>query len=227
MADFTGARFTGTDIACIRGQRVLFAGLGFDLAAGGALLVTGPNGIGKSSLLRLMAGLLPAAAGRLRLTPGGNAAAGPAYLGHGDALKPPLTVAETLAFWTRIAGPADNGARTRAVAAAVDLFALAPLARVPCRYLSAGQRRRVALARVVAQGAPLWLLDEPTTSLDDSGVAAFGQALARHRAGGGMAVIAGHGAVGADGAAVLEIARFAGRDVTEPFHRGLLAGASA
>ncbi len=202
--------FSASGLACVRGGRLLFAGLGFALEAGGCLLLTGPNGIGKSSLLRLMAGLLPAAAGRVR------AETSLVYLGHADTLKAQLTVRETLNFWACLAGRDEA-----AVTAAMETYALEPLATLPCRYLSAGQRRRVALARIIADGARLWLLDEPLTALDDASVQAFERALAAHRAGGGLAVIATHGAIRAPGAETLEIARFAGSDLADPFYRGL------
>jgi heme exporter protein A len=206
----TASSFAGSGLACIRGGRLLFAGLGFDLGPGACLLLTGPNGIGKSSLLRLMAGLLPAAAGRVRVE------TSLAYLGHADTLKAQLTVHETLAFWARLAGR-DSATVDEAMAA----YALEPLATMPCRYLSAGQRRRVALARVIADGARLWLLDEPLTALDSASIQAFERTLATHRAAGGLAVIATHSAIAAPEAETLEIARFAGSDLADPFYRGL------
>lgn len=175
-------------LATIRGERLVFAGLSFRVAAGGALLLTGPNGAGKSTLLRLLAGLGRIEAGRL-LWDGKDAladlpahAARVAYLGHLDALKLGLTAAENLRPW---------GARA-AVAAALEAGGLAPLADLPVRLLSAGQRRRLALARLDLRGAALWLLDEPTLGLDVAAVERFGAMLARHRAGGGLVVAATH-----------------------------------
>ncbi|MCK8785256.1 heme ABC exporter ATP-binding protein CcmA [Roseomonas sp. NAR14] len=181
------------DLACLRGERAVFAGLGFRLAPGGALLLTGANGAGKSSLLRLLAGLLAPAAGRL-LWAGEDVQADRAaharrlrYVGHADAAKPALTLRENLALYARL-----WGGDAAAALAALDL---APLAELPARVLSAGQRRRLALARlalVPAATAPLWLLDEPTVGLDAASVGRLGALLAAHRAGGGMVVAATH-----------------------------------
>jgi heme exporter protein A len=176
------------DLAAIRGERLVFAHLGFAVPAGGAALVRGPNGSGKSTLLRLLAGLVPAAAGRV-LWQGSDALADlPAhagrlrYLGHRDAVKPSLSVAENLRIW------GGAGAVQRALEA-VDLAALADL---PARMLSAGQTRRLALARLALAEVPLWLLDEPTLGLDEASVARFGAMLAAHRARGGVVVAATH-----------------------------------
>jgi heme exporter protein A len=183
--------FTAHDLACVRGERLVFRGLSFALEAGEALLLTGPNGSGKSSLLRLLAGLLPPWSGRLAWN-GEDVADDKAghrarlhFVGHQDALKPVLTAAETLAFWAGLRGG-------DAVAPALDRLRLTPLADTPCRYLSAGQRRRLALARLLASAAPLWLLDEPTTGLDAASVEAFETILAEHRAGGGIVIASTH-----------------------------------
>lgn len=177
------------NLACLRGERVVFAGLSFALAPGEALLLTGANGAGKSTLLRLLAGLLRAAEGRV-LWNGADEAAPLRYLGHADALKPAFTAAENLGFAARLAGVAAG--RVAAALAALDL---APLASLPVRVLSSGQKRRLALARLAldAPGAvPLWLLDEPTTGLDAMSIERLGALFAAHRAAGGMVIAATH-----------------------------------
>ncbi len=194
------AHFQGRSLHCRRGGRDVFAGLSFELPPGGALLLTGPNGSGKSSLLRLMAGLLKPAGGEL-LWEGRPIAQEPEahaarlhYLGHLDAVKPVLSVAENLSFWAALRG---SGGRppAAAFAAALDSFGLTELAAVPGRLLSAGQRRRLALARLVAAPAELWLLDEPSVGLDHASVGRLAAAIARHRAGGGRVVVATHTAL--------------------------------
>ena len=167
-------------LATIRGERLVFSGLSFRVPQGGALLLTGPNGAGKSTLLRLLAGLGRLEAGRL-LWRGEDAlddlaahAGRVAYLGHLDAVKLGLSVVENLRAW--------GGRATVAEA----------LAELPARLLSAGQRRRLALARLMMRAAPIWLLDEPTLGLDTASVGRFGAMLARHRAGGGIVVAATH-----------------------------------
>jgi heme exporter protein A len=205
--------FAGDGLVCVRGEREVFRGLDFRLEPGGAVLLRGPNGSGKSSLLRLMAGLLRPAAGRI-LWRGADVAEDREghggrlhYVGHLDALKPVLSVAENLAFWAGLRAP---GAAARDhVLTALARFGLAPLAALPARYLSAGQRRRLALARLAAAPAPLWLLDEPTTGLDSASVARLAAFLAQHRAGGGMVVVSTHGGLDPPGAATIEMDRFA------------------
>ncbi|MFZ5609242.1 MAG: heme ABC exporter ATP-binding protein CcmA [Pseudomonadota bacterium] len=182
------------DLACRRGGRLLFRGLEFTLAAGEALLLTGRNGVGKTSLLRLLAGLAAPAEGALSLF-GVGAGDDPeayrrplAYLGHHNALKPAETVAANVAFWVGL-----RGGDKAATPAALDAMGIADLSATPVRLLSAGQRRRTALARVIAAGAKLWLLDEPATGLDSAARRRLDLAIARHRAGGGVVIAAAHG----------------------------------
>ena len=167
----------------MRGERLIFQGLGFVVPPGGALLLLGPNGAGKSTLLRILAGLLRPEAGTVRWH-GGEIVGQVAFVGHQDAVKPGLTAWENLALHARLAA-ADR----RTALAAMGLEALAEL---PARMLSAGQRRRLALARLILSNAPVWLLDEPTLGLDVASVARLGTALAAHRAGGGVVVAATH-----------------------------------
>jgi heme exporter protein A len=204
LADFTTAtELVAEGLACRRGERLVFAGLGCRLSAGGALVLTGTNGSGKSSLLRLLAGLLAPAAGRL--TWGGMPIArDPAayraalhYVGHLDATKPALTPRETLEFWAALR---DVATAAPAIEAALAAFGLAAVADWPCRWLSAGQRRRLALARLVAAPAPVWLLDEPTAALDRDGEARLIAAIAEHRAAGGRVAVATHQKLALDGA---------------------------
>jgi len=178
------------NLACRRGEQVVFAGLSFAVEPGAAVLLTGANGAGKSTLLRLLAGLLAPAEGRL-LWGGADAFADRAahagrlrYLSHADALKPALTARENLAFFARLWGGE--------VAAALESLGLGPLAELPARVLSSGQKRRLALARLALAPAALWLLDEPTVGLDAASVERLGGLLARHRAAGGMVLAATH-----------------------------------
>ncbi len=194
----------GEGLAAIRGERLIFRDLSFTLAAGGALLLTGPNGSGKSTLLRLVAGLLRPAAGRLAWAAEDTLADLPthaarlAYVGHLDAVKPALTVEENLALG-RSATPAAR-------AAALASLGLGPLAALPARLLSAGQKRRLALARLALSRAPLWLLDEPTLGLDAASVGRLGALLAAHRGRGGMVIAATHLALPLADAATLALA---------------------
>ncbi len=194
---------TGERLTCVRGDRLVFRDLDFAAQAGRALVLTGPNGSGKSTLLRLVATLLQPRSGRLvwQGTPVSDdpdryrAAIG--YLGHLDAVKPTLTVAENLGFWAQ----GDQAAIT----AALDAFALADKAPLPARFLSAGQKRRLALARLTVKRAPVWLLDEPTTALDRRSTALFAAAVSGHLAQGGLALIATHVDLGLDSVDRLEM----------------------
>ena len=203
------ARFNGFDISCIRGGRLVFDGVAFDIDSGGAMLLTGPNGSGKSTLLRLMAGLIDPTLGTL--TWDGEPVARNKtdhrarlhYLAHAEAIKPPLTVSEDLQFWRAV-----NGSETP-VEAAVQAMGLEDRADIPCRYLSAGQRRRLALARLLLSDTELWLLDEPSVGLDTASVARLRAAVADHRAGGGMVIAATHVDLGLDAAQTLDVGNFA------------------
>jgi heme exporter protein A len=192
----------GDKLACSRGGREVFAGVDFSLSGGEALLVTGRNGAGKSSLLRVIAGLVRLAAGRLTLEGGeGDASIGEQahYLGHQDAVKPALAVRENLEFWTRYLG--DDGE----IEPALEAVDLAPLAGLPAAYLSAGQRRRLSIARLVAVKRPIWLLDEPTSALDAPSQTRLAALMRSHLAGGGMIVAAAHGPVGLERARELKL----------------------
>lgn len=196
-------RLTASDLACVRGGREVFRDVSFAVGAGEALLVTGPNAAGKSSLLRIVAGLIRPQQGRLELegadselTVGEQAH----YLGHQDALKPSLSVAENLAFWAAFLG--GGGAKGGAALAAVGLDGLAHL---PAVYLSAGQRRRLSLARLLAVERPIWLLDEPASALDVSGQATLAALMRAHLARDGLILAATHGPLGLDGAQELKL----------------------
>ena len=204
--------FEGRSLTCRRGERWVFAGLDFALPAGRALLLTGPNGSGKSSLLRVMAGLLPPAAGSLQWE-GAPLRAEPEahrrrlhFLGHLDAAKPVLSARENLAFWAALRG----GETARDLLdRALEGFDLSALAEVPARLLSAGQKRRLALARLLATPSELWLLDEPSVGLDSASVEALTAAMARHREGGGRIVVSTHLPLELPGAERLDLSDFA------------------
>lgn len=170
-------------VSAVRGGRTLFASLDLTLRAGAAAIVTGPNGAGKTTLLRIAAGLADADAGTV------DRAGRVAWLGEGAALDGERTLAAALHFWAVADGEGDPEGRVAKGLAAFDLTALG---EVPVRLLSTGQRRRGALARVVASGAALWLLDEPANGLDASAVGALEVALAAHRAAGGAVLVATH-----------------------------------
>lgn len=178
-------------VACRRGGRLLFADISLVLRAGEAAAVTGPNGVGKSSLLRLAAGLLRAEAGRIER----NCAA--ALADESLALDPRLTLGRALGFWARL-----DGRRAEVGMAAMGLT---PLADVPVRMLSAGQRKRAVLARTIASRAPLWLLDEPSNGLDAEGQERLAVTMAAHRASGGAILAASHLPLGLSGASEIAL----------------------
>ncbi len=206
--------FEGRGLACVRGERTVFDHVDFLLDNGAALVLRGPNGSGKSSLLRLAAGLLPTAAGAL-LWDGAPIAGAPeahrarlTYVGHLDAVKPAFTVVENLSFWAAMSLHAS--ATDEALADALSRFALQGLADIPARLLSAGERRRVALARLALSDAPLWLLDEPTAALDAAGSAALNALMVHHLARRGLIIVATHVDLGLAEATTLDLGAGAG-----------------
>lgn len=187
-------KLTGQGLSCVRGGREVFTGLDFEAAGGEALAVVGRNGAGKTSLLRLIAGLLSIAGGRVALS-GGDAELPVAeqahYLGHRDALKPSLSVAENLVFWRDfLGGEAED------LQASLEAVGLGAIAHLPAAYLSAGQRRRLSIARLLAVRRPIWLLDEPTSALDVAGQAVFAGLMTAHLGRGGLIVAATHAPLG-------------------------------
>lgn len=198
------------NLNCVRGGRPVFAGLGVRVAAGELVVVRGPNGSGKSSLLRLVAGFLQPASGDVLWDGTPISEDRPAhgartsYVGHLDAVKPVLTVEENLLFWAGLEsglesglgqGPTVNEGR---IAAALEQLGLAGQADLPAGYLSAGQKRRLNLARLAVCPRALWLLDEPTATLDDRSAKAVAEMIGQHCAGGGMALVATHLDLGLD-----------------------------
>ena len=187
-------RLLGRGVRCVRGGREVFAELDFEASAGEALAVTGPNGSGKTSLLRLVAGLLTISDGKIGLEGGDAELTLPEqahYLGHRDALKPALSVLENLTFWRDfLEGEAFNAAESLAA------VGLGHAAHLPAAYLSAGQRRRLSLARLLAVRRPVWLLDEPTSALDASAQKMFEGLMTDHLARGGLIIAATHAPLG-------------------------------
>jgi len=190
------------NLSCNRGGREVFRDLSFGVQTSEAMVVTGRNGAGKSSLLRMIAGLVRIASGRLSLEGGepdipiGEQAH---YLGHQDAFKPTLTVGQNLQFWSGFLGDG------RTVERALQAVDLAPLTDLPAAFLSAGQRRRLSIARLLAVPRPIWLLDEPTSSLDAPSQQRLAELMHVHLVDGGMIIAAAHGAIGLERARELKL----------------------
>ena len=206
--------FSVENLTCVRGGRTVFAGLGFTLETGGVLMLVGPNGSGKSSLLRLMAGLLKPAAGNLKwdreeIYEDPEIHSGRLhYVGHLDAVKPALSVFENVSFWSSLMnGCSENGEST---IKALNTFGLGHLEKVPGRFLSTGQKKRVNLARILASPAPLWLLDEPTAALDKETIISLEAAINHHCTAGGMVVISTHSDIKLPEHQVIDLAGFPG-----------------
>ena len=198
-------RLIAVDLACRRGGREVFAGINFSLASGEALTVTGRNGAGKSSLLRTVVGLVRLAQGGLTIEGGATdltIAEQAHYLGHLDAQKPALSVTENLHFWA-----AFLGAGAASIAPALEAVGLDELADLPAAYLSAGQRRRLSIARLITVKRPIWLLDEPTSTLDAAAQQSLIALMRNHLAEGGLILSATHSPLGLDGAKELRLDR--------------------
>ena len=206
------ATFLGENIECVRGERMVLQGVGFRVQSGDALVLTGPNGAGKSTLLRLMAGLMRPVDGRLAWADAdtfediaddsGAHNQRVVYVGHADAVKPALSVRDNVSFWAEI-----NGGGGLDPDAALTALGIPHLVDLPARYLSAGQRRRVALTRILTTKAPLWLLDEPTTALDSAAAAMLADLIKNHRTQGGMVVTSTHTDLGLDSVQNLDLSR--------------------
>jgi len=202
--------FSVSNLACSRGGITILEGVAFNVAPGEALILRGPNGAGKTTLLRTLAGLTPPSNGSVS-----QASDDVAYAGHADGLKAQLTVAENLKFWAQIYG---STALNQAVAA----FDLTHLMDRQTGYLSAGQKRRLSLSRLILTGRSVWALDEPTVSLDVENVARFAAAVSGHLDGGGAAIIATHIDLGLPNARILDIGQFRAKahSVDDPFLDG-------
>jgi heme exporter protein A len=195
-------RLVGEKVEVSRGERQIFGGVAFDVPAGSALVITGPNGSGKSTLLKAVAGFLKPAAGSVRLE-GGDPEKSLGehchYLAHANALKAQLSVSENLSFWQGFLGPG------MAVAEALAAVGLPGIGDIPAGYLSAGQKRRVAIARLLVTRRPVWLVDEPTAALDARSEERFGKIVTDHLAGGGIVLAATHQPLGLSSALTLDM----------------------
>lgn len=197
-------RLVGEMVEVSRGERRIFGGVGFDVPAGKALVITGPNGSGKSTLLKAIAGFLKPSAGSIRLE-GGETEKSLGehchYLAHANALKAQLSVSENLGFWQGFLGPGMP------VSEALDAVGLPGIGDIPAGYLSAGQKRRVAIARLLVSARPVWLVDEPTAALDARSEERFAAIVANHLGKGGIVLAATHQPLGLASPLMLDMAR--------------------
>jgi heme exporter protein A len=201
-------RLRASGLTLRRGSRTVLSGLSLEVTRGEALLLTGPNGAGKTTLLRALAGLLPPASGSIRVEGSGgdpDLLEACHYVGHRNGLKAALTVAENAAFWGAYLDTGHGEGLTEEVWTALERFGLAPLADIPAGYLSAGQQRRLALTRLLVARRSVWLLDEPTVSLDAAAAALLAEVVADHLRAGGLAVAATHVELGLSGARELRL----------------------
>ena len=210
---FSNLKLTADGLSCVRGDRLVLNGVSFTCDAHSPLIVKGPNGAGKSTLLRVVAGLVAKASGDVQMSGDGFGGASAMeaeqihYVGHSDGVKPVLTVRENVAFWAAFLGRAGS----HHVQNALQTFDLESVADLPAQFLSAGQKRRVALARLIASARALWLLDEPTAALDQSSAAKLADVRAAHCQSGGLLMIATHDDLKVPGAQILELSSSAGR----------------
>lgn len=206
-------RLVAEGLSAKRGEDLIFQDISFEIGGGEALVVKGPNGSGKSTLLRVLAGLLPAHSGTAKLLaaaqPIGQLGEAAHYLGHRNAMKRELTVEENLSFWKSFFGDFAGGAGVT-VTEAVEAVGLGGIAHLPFGYLSAGQQRRMAMAKLLISWRPVWILDEPTAALDAAAETMFAGLVTAHLAQGGIAIAATHQPLGLEGVKELRMKGFAG-----------------
>lgn len=210
-------RLTASDLSARRGEDLVFAGISFVLSAGEALVVTGRNGAGKSTLLRVIAGLLPRQSGALTFELDGRPARlaeHAHYLGHRNAMKHELTVKENLEFWRRFM-EGEYGGPVLSIPEAAEAVGLGAITHLPFGYLSAGQQRRMAMAKLLVAHRPVWLLDEPTAALDAASEAVAADLIGRHCAQDGIVIAATHRPLGLESPKRLEMTDYRAKESEE------------